>query len=73
MQTWPIEGQIRREAPLVTGDSLQGMEYGGVTENYWLVSTGVALYVDEDVPAFISELNSQVNLQSLFRIEFNYS
>jgi len=66
VQTWPIEGQIRPEAPMVTGDSLAGQEYGSLTENYWLVSTGAAIHVSEDTPLFIS--NGPYKMKMILRI-----
>jgi len=56
-QYWPIEQGSRPEAPLITGDSFQFPDtgYGGITEYYWLVSTGVAVVVDENMPLFFSK------------------
>ena len=55
--TWPVQIVSRKEAPLVSGDFIADRSeetYGGVTENYWLLTSGVALHVDEDVPLLIS-------------------
>lgn len=56
VDTWPIETVSRQESAVVSGNTF-GSDYmfGGVTENYWLVSSGVAIHVDEDVPLFISK------------------
>ncbi|CAL8070661.1 unnamed protein product [Orchesella dallaii] len=55
-QTWPIENNPRFEGPFVTSDFLQNPQnyYGGVVENYWLLSNGAALVVDPDTPLFFS-------------------
>jgi hypothetical protein len=41
----------------VTADSIAQPDnmFGGVTENYWLLSSGVSINVDEDVPLFFSK------------------
>ncbi|CAL8070655.1 unnamed protein product [Orchesella dallaii] len=55
-QRWPIEVQSRAESPFITGDHLNNGSYyaGGVLEKYWLVSKGVALFVDDDTPLYFS-------------------
>lgn len=62
-QYWPIERENRPEAPFVTGDSYSApdTDYGGVSENYWLVSSGVGLYVPEDIPLFVSTNTTKAN------------
>lgn len=57
-QTWPLEKIDREEVPFVTGDytsTLTGALYGGIIENYFLLSTGVAIHVDEDIPLFVGK------------------
>ncbi|CAG7724527.1 unnamed protein product, partial [Allacma fusca] len=54
VQSWPIEDVAREEAPYVTGDFLQPVQFGGVLETYWLTSSGAALHVDETTPLFTS-------------------
>ena len=46
-QPWPIENAPRDETPYVTSDMLQRalLWYGGVTENYWISSRGLAFIV----------------------------
>ena len=46
-QPWPIEQQPRPETPYVTTDMyLNSREwYGGVSESYWVSSTGLAVVV----------------------------
>ena len=55
--TWPIQTISRQESPFVSGDFIETKSeemYGGVSENYWLLTSGVALHVDEDVPLRLS-------------------
>ncbi|ODN06546.1 hypothetical protein Ocin01_00145 [Orchesella cincta] len=56
IQTWPIENNPRVEGPYVTSDFFRDTVnyYGGVVENYWLLSNGAALVVDPDTPLFFS-------------------
>ncbi|CAG7835114.1 unnamed protein product [Allacma fusca] len=61
VDTWPIEHISRREAPVVPADVLAGDEYGGVTENYWLTSSGVAIHVDESTALWFSVNSTQPN------------
>ena len=46
-QPWPIEQQRWPETAYVTADMLQvtGRSYGGVSEAYWVSSTGLAVVV----------------------------
>ncbi len=60
---WPVEKLSQRQVAYVTADSYKGDVWGGVQERYWLNSKGAAIFVDEDVPLFVS-LN-QNNDQSL--------
>ena len=53
---WPLEKLNRRQMPYVAGDSFAD-QWGGVQERYWLNSKGVAIFVENDVPLFVS-LNS---------------
>ncbi|KAF2354194.1 Glycoside hydrolase family 31 [Trinorchestia longiramus] len=55
-QPWPIEKHPMEETAYVTADMLQliGEWYGGVTEAYWISSQGIAVYVPEEVPLFLS-------------------
>lgn len=54
-QYWPIEGTSHYPAPYVTGN-VAGVPpgYGGVLERYWVNSDGMALYVDWEVPLWVS-------------------
>ena len=66
LDTWPIETVSRKESAVVSGDTLSGGEnymYGGVTENYWLLTSGAAIHVDEDVPLFISMMTPKYNIR----------
>lgn len=58
-QIWPIETRPRREGAFVTADQMADNEgqFGGVVENYWLLSNGAAIVIDPDTPLFFS-LNS---------------
>ncbi|CAL8070663.1 unnamed protein product [Orchesella dallaii] len=61
-QQWPIENTPRLEAPYVNSDFFQGNNYyGGVVENYWLLSNGAALIVDPDTPLFFSVNTTRPN------------
>ena len=52
-QTWPISDWSYSSRAYTTSDSYQG-QYGGVQERYWVASSGVAVFVDRDVPLFVS-------------------
>ena len=52
-QYWPIEKWRRKPTPFISGDLKKG-EYGSVLERYWLSSNGVAIYIDQTVPLFVS-------------------
>lgn len=58
-QIWPIETRPRQEGPYITADSMADNEgqFGGVLENYWLLSSGATLIIDPDTPLYFS-LNS---------------
>ena len=49
-QTFPIEKQEKSEMA-----NVPGIGFGGVNENYWFTTLGVAIKVDEDVPLFTSK------------------
>ncbi|ELU01911.1 hypothetical protein CAPTEDRAFT_169765 [Capitella teleta] len=51
--TWPLNKWRRKSEAFVCGNSYEDA-YGGVQERYWLSSDGVALFVDDDVPLFVS-------------------
>jgi len=55
-QYWPINQEKRNKSPYVTGDFGWDPDnlYGGVVENYWLFSNGVAIHVNESTPLFMS-------------------
>ncbi|XP_069959028.1 myogenesis-regulating glycosidase isoform X3 [Cherax quadricarinatus] len=55
-QPWPIEKEPRDETAFITADMLQNPSrwYGGVTEAYWISSTGLAVRVEETTPLFLS-------------------
>ena len=49
-QPWPIEQLPKAETAYVTGDFFQSSDwYGGVTEAYWVSSTGLAVVVSQMV------------------------
>lgn len=58
-QVWPINSRPRQESVYVTADTLNQheVEFGGILENYWLLSSGAALIIDPDTPLHFS-LNS---------------
>ncbi|CAL8070657.1 unnamed protein product [Orchesella dallaii] len=55
-QIWPIETRPRQEGAYVTADSMASNEgqFGGVVENYWLLSNGAAIVIAPDTPLFFS-------------------
>jgi hypothetical protein len=54
VQKWPLERWQMRTAPFVAGDSFKdSLQFGGVQERYFLSSSGVALFVDDDVPLWV--------------------
>ena len=52
-QLWPIEKLNRQMAPYVPGDSYQD-RYGGVQERYFFNSNGSSIFVDFNVPLWVS-------------------
>ena len=68
-QTWPIENWNRKLKPYINGDSFAD-EYGGVQERYWLSSTGVALFVEPEVPLFVA-MNSGNDGNLVFTSKFS--
>ncbi|GIY24071.1 myogenesis-regulating glycosidase [Caerostris extrusa] len=52
-QRWPIQEEIRPWYPAVTGDPLHHLS-GNIVENLWLSSSGFSIYVEHDVPLFVS-------------------
>lgn len=64
-QFWPNNAHPHTKQPYVSADFLQsGYEFGNVLENYWLTSTGVAIFVSEDNPLFVSKFSFKtVNLK----------
>ena len=50
---WPIEKWRRKLEPYVCDDSY-AEKFGGVQERYWLSSDGVALFVEPNVPLFVT-------------------
>lgn len=54
-QYWPNNLDKKNENPYVTADFLAGDEFGGLLDNYWLFSNGVAVHVDEENPLFVSK------------------
>lgn len=52
-QPWPFEKMSRNMSPFVTYDSYQ-KQLGGVQERYFITSKGVGIYIEENVPLFIS-------------------
>lgn len=70
---WPIELQTERSRPYVTGDSIATpAKYGGVQERYWVNSNGLALYVDWEVPLWVS-INSTGDQQLCFKAQYSES
>ena len=59
-QLYPLETWKRKAEPYVTNNALTGM-YGAVQERYWVSSDGVAIYVDWDVPLWVSINETQDN------------
>ncbi|GFQ73379.1 myogenesis-regulating glycosidase [Trichonephila clavata] len=52
-ERWPIQEETRNWYPAVTGDPLHHPS-GNVVENLWLSSSGFLIYVDREVPLFVS-------------------
>lgn len=59
-QRWPLESQSRSWYPAVTGDPLHHTN-GNKQENLWLSSAGFAIYVEHNVPLFVSFNESSNN------------
>ncbi len=57
-QKWPLELVTLPETPLTSGVHLNG-SLGGIQDRYWLLSSGVAIQVDWDIPLWIN-INSTV-------------
>ncbi len=53
-QLWPIEQWKMPLSGYVTGNSFKDKEYGGVQERYWLSSRGIGVFVETDIPLFVS-------------------
>nr|QHC34069.1 target of brain insulin-like 1 alpha glucosidase [Platynereis dumerilii] len=69
-QTWPIEDWTQKMEPYVAGDSFAG-QWGGVLERYWLCSSGVALYIDYDVPLSVGIAKKQLSMQAKWVDPYN--
>ncbi|GFS54658.1 myogenesis-regulating glycosidase [Nephila pilipes] len=52
-QRWPIQDETLTWYPAVTGDPLHHPT-GNVVENLWLSSSGFLIYVEREVPLFVS-------------------
>ena len=52
-QLWPLEKWKRGLSAYVTGDAFED-EYGGVQERYFLCSSGVGIFVEEDIPLYVA-------------------
>lgn len=58
---WPKEGLSRPEGPMVPGDGWVDAENGGVSEHYWLISSGVAIHAEEENALFFSMNSTRAN------------
>ncbi|XP_062594222.1 myogenesis-regulating glycosidase-like [Saccostrea cucullata] len=52
-QPWPLEKMSRNMSAYIVDDSYQ-KKLGGVQERYFITSKGVGIYIEEDVPLYIS-------------------
>ena len=57
-QEWLVEKWNMRMAPYVCGDSFKEGQFGGVQERYWFSSNGVAIFVEPEIPLFVSMKSS---------------
>ncbi|KFM69322.1 putative family 31 glucosidase, partial [Stegodyphus mimosarum] len=69
---WPLRATPGEDShPLVTGDGVEQM-FGGIIDRYWLSSDGVAVYVDPEVPLYVSITNKYLCLESRNDNDFPY-
>ncbi|KAK2142665.1 hypothetical protein LSH36_926g00057 [Paralvinella palmiformis] len=70
MLLWPIEKWDVEMEPFVSDDGYSG--YSGVVERYWLNSNGLSIYVNSEVPLWVS-LNSTGDQQLCLRATYDNS
>lgn len=60
LQHWPLEGTTRNISAFITNDSYVN-QIGGVQERYFISTNGIGIYVDPEIPLYISinESNDQ--------------
>ncbi|XP_064611379.1 myogenesis-regulating glycosidase-like [Liolophura sinensis] len=59
-QYWPLELWSRAESPYVAGDSY-ARDIGGVMERYFFNTNGFGIYIDKEVPLYVSINNTGDN------------
>ena len=70
---WPIERITEPLRPYVTGDSIATpARYGPAQERYWLNSNGTAVYIDWEIPLWVS-INQTGDQQFCLRAQYTNS
>lgn len=67
-QLWPLERVSMDFGPYVTNDN-HIFPYGSVQERYFFSSSGMADYIEDDVPLFVA-INSSGNHQLCFQAQY---
>ncbi|GFR12892.1 myogenesis-regulating glycosidase [Trichonephila clavata] len=69
---WPLRITPGESShPLVTGDGVEEM-FGGIIDRYWLSSDGVAIFVEPDVPLYVSINKDYLCLEARRSEDFPY-